>query len=336
MRKFLLFAIATFLSAGLMAQTVLDGTWKIAYEAGAIGVGPGQGDISWWSNSEDDLTLRACYFDDEYVFNEDGSFMNVMGDETWIEVWQGVAEDQCGAPVAPHDGSNTATYEWDETAGELTLNGVGAYLGLAKVYNGGELTSPDDAPESITYIVELSEEDARMTVDIEISGGWWRFILDKVVVEPFDVTMNVDMSTAEGFDPAVHSVYVSGNIFGWTEPGTNPDLMLTQVDETLIYTITASIEEPQEVQYKYFSDVVASGWDGDEWAGDPNRTVYISGETSLEDTWMDKPSMVSFMVDMSTAEGFNPDTTEVFMSGSFAGWTKPGEVDYWKMSPSGD
>lgn len=162
----------------------IDGVWKIAYEAGAIGVGPGQGDISWWSNSADDLTIRACYFDDEYVFGVDGDFMNVLGDETWVEEWQGNDPPGCAAPVAPHDGSNPATWEFDQSAGTLTLNGVGAFLGLAKVFNGGELTSPDDAPESITYIVEFSENDTRMTVDIEIEGGWWRFILDKVMPDP--------------------------------------------------------------------------------------------------------------------------------------------------------
>jgi hypothetical protein len=163
----------------------VDGTWKLAYEAGAIGVGPGQGDISWWSNSAEDLITRACYFDDEYVFGVDGAFMNVFDGETWVEEWQGNDPPGCAAPVAPHDGTNPATWEFDQSAGTLTINGVGAFLGLAKVFNGGELTSPDDAPESITYMVQFSENDTRMTADIEIAdGGWWRFIFDKVMPEP--------------------------------------------------------------------------------------------------------------------------------------------------------
>lgn len=337
MRKLLLFAFATIISASLMAQ--IEGTWKVANEAGAIGVGPGQGDISWWSNSADDLTLRACYFDDEYYFGEDGSFMNMMGDETWLEVWQGVEADGCGAPIAPHDGSNAATWTWNGDDGELTLNGVGAFLGLSKVFNGGELTAPGDAPESITYMVEFSEDNSRITVDIAVAGdGWWRFLLDKVVVETFDVTMNVDMTDAEGFDPATHSVYVSGNVFGWPEPGTNPDLMLTQVEESMIYTITASLTEAQEVQYKFFSDAVAGGWDGGEWTGDPNRVVYITGETTLDDMWGDQPSVVTFMVDMSWAADtvFNVETDEVYMAGTINvpnGWVMPGETENMKMMP---
>ena len=63
----------------------------------------------WWSNSADDVTTRACLFDDIFRFGEDGSFSNVMGSQTWLEGWQGVDGEQCGAPVAPHDGSNSAT-----------------------------------------------------------------------------------------------------------------------------------------------------------------------------------------------------------------------------------
>ena len=67
----------------------LVGSWSIAAEAGALGVGPAQGDISWWSNSEEDVTTRACFFDDTFVFGADGSFANNMGDATWLERWQG-------------------------------------------------------------------------------------------------------------------------------------------------------------------------------------------------------------------------------------------------------
>ena len=75
----------------------------MAPEAGALIVGDYDGNI-WWANSEEDVVTRACYFDDDYVFSGDGTFNNVLGDETWIEAWQGVEYDQCGTPVYPHDG----------------------------------------------------------------------------------------------------------------------------------------------------------------------------------------------------------------------------------------
>lgn len=155
------------------------GSWKMAPEAGSLGVGPNQGDISWWSIDAAGVVERACYFDDLYVFGADGSFSNVLGGETWIEEWQGVSPEGCGTPVAPHDGSAAATYAYDATTETLTLNGKGAYMGLPKVFNGGELTNPDDAPESITYIIDLSDDGSTMILDISIGSGWWRFKLIK-------------------------------------------------------------------------------------------------------------------------------------------------------------
>jgi len=157
----------------------LAGTWQMAPEAGALAVGPAEGDYSWWGNAEADVTTRACYFDDTFVFGNDGSFSNVLGDESWIEAWQG-GSDACGTPVAPHDGTAVATYTYDEVAGTVTIDGKGAYLGLAKAYNGGELTSPSEAVSSITYNITLSDDNAAMTLVINAGGGWWRFKLVKI------------------------------------------------------------------------------------------------------------------------------------------------------------
>ena len=165
-------------------DTILSGYWKLAPVAGALGVGPSAGDYSWWSNTEGDVTTRACLFDDQYVFNADGSFQNMLGSEynyaaeTWLEPWQGVDPEACGAPVAPHDGTNAATWSVDEAAGTITVSGSGAYLGLAKVHNGGE----DGAPvgDMITYNYSLSDDGNSMDVTISgfnagVPGATWIF-----------------------------------------------------------------------------------------------------------------------------------------------------------------
>ena len=149
-------------------------TWIIAPEAGALKVGPGMDDGTWWENSNADVTVRACYFDDEYVFNADGSFSNVLGEETWVEAWQGVESDGCGTPVYPHDGTNAATWEYNEQDATITLNGVGAFLGIPKAFNGGECTVPEDAPESITYEI-YSYDDNALTVMVNIGSGYWTY-----------------------------------------------------------------------------------------------------------------------------------------------------------------
>lgn len=159
-----------------MAPTI-TGTWKMASEAGSLGVGPSVGDTQWFSCDAACVTDRACYFDDTYFFGIDGSFVNDLGTETWIEPWQG-GSDSCGTPVAPHDGSNPATYTYNAGAGTITLNGTGAYIGLPKANNQGEL--PNVAvPTSITYNVTLVDNN-NMDVYIESGAGvFWQYRLVK-------------------------------------------------------------------------------------------------------------------------------------------------------------
>lgn len=183
--KKLLLSLFTMSTLGLMAQ--VEGTWMLTPKAGSFGVGPSKGDYSWWSVPEAEITgARACQFDDEFVFNADGSFQNVLGEETYVEGWQG--SDGCGAPVAPHDGKTAATWSYDETAGTITISGKGAYIGLPKPYNGGELSNPADAPDNITYEVTMTDAN-NMVVEIKISdaGAYWKYELTRKM-DPIDPT----------------------------------------------------------------------------------------------------------------------------------------------------
>ena len=180
--------IFIFVSSFSFAQTV-EGTWKLAPEAGALGVGPGTGDYGWWSNGEADVTTRACLFDDHYVFNADGSFQNIVGESTWLEPWQGVDPEGCGVPIAPHNGSNAATWSKDVAAGTITVVGEGAFVGLAKVTNTAEDGKPVD--NTITYNYKLSADGSRMDVTINGFQGAgstaeWIFKLVKVSTTPLE------------------------------------------------------------------------------------------------------------------------------------------------------
>ena len=99
-----------------------------------------------------------------------------MDGSTWVEGWQGATGDGCNTPVAPHDGTTNApfTYTYNSTSGELIVNGIGAHLGLAKVINGAEISSPANAAASITYLTTFSNNNNTLTLDISIGGGWWR------------------------------------------------------------------------------------------------------------------------------------------------------------------
>ena len=163
---------------------MLVGDWKLAPVYGAMGVGPVSGSTSFWVSDTNTVTERACLFDDLFSFAEDGTYNNVMGDETWIEPWQGMDPEACGTPVAPHDGLSTFGYIYDENTGTITLSGVGAHIGLPKVVSGaGELSDPADAPESNTYQVIANTQDA-MTVEVAYSGGYWTFKLVRADVNP--------------------------------------------------------------------------------------------------------------------------------------------------------
>ena len=154
----------------------LTGTWQVASEPGSLAVGPNQGSSEWWSIDANGVDERGCYFDDSYVFGNDGSFSNVLGDDTWVESWQ-AGFDGCAVPVAPHDGTNPATYSYDDSTGTLTVSGLGAYVGLPKAHNGGEDGNPVN--NTVTYLVDFIDENT-IFIDIEAgSGVWWRYKLVK-------------------------------------------------------------------------------------------------------------------------------------------------------------
>ncbi|MDH7911659.1 hypothetical protein [Winogradskyella sp. SYSU M77433] len=160
------------------APSPLVGTWVLAPEAGSLAVGPALGDTSWWSCDAACIGDRACQYDDQFVFGSDGSFSNVLGSDTWVEAWQG-GSDACAAPVAPYDGIASATYSYDESAGTVTINGTGAYIGIPKANNEGEL--PNVAvPSSITYTISF-ESDTAINVSIESGAGvFWQYKLVKI------------------------------------------------------------------------------------------------------------------------------------------------------------
>ena len=157
-------------------EVSIVGDWKVEPVAGALGVGPTEGSTEWFATSAEDVTTRDCYFDDVYTFNEDGTFTIAMGDQTWLEDFQGVNPNACGAPIAPYDGSGTYMYDYSGTS--LKVMGEGAFIGLPKVNNAGELPNVD-VPSEITYqVVSLTEEGGvrRMTIHIEAGDGvWWTY-----------------------------------------------------------------------------------------------------------------------------------------------------------------
>lgn len=138
-------------------------------------------------------------------------------------------------------------------------------------------------------------------------------------VEGDVATFYVDMTDAEGFDPDQHNVYITGSMLGWTEPGTDPDnqqMVLVEDEDTDIPVVTP--QETGSVEYKYFSDLIAEGWAGGEWDGDPNREAELVAGAEIEDVWAEEPTAVSneelsglpreFTLEQNYPNPFNPTT----------------------------
>ena len=217
----------------------LFGSWVMANEPGSLGVGPAPGDVSFFAIDGAGLVQRACYFNDTYVFGDDGSFTNNLGDETWLEGWQSGMADACGAPVAPHDGTADATFSYDPSAGTLTITGAGAYIGLPKAVNGGEL--PNVAvPDSITYDVTLSDDGETMTVVIETASGiFWNYKLVKGDGSDVVVDDGGDDGGMTGGD------LVNGDFEAGADPwtigvGTDPAPVVT-VDDNTYYSVMVDV-----------------------------------------------------------------------------------------------
>ena len=306
--------------------------WKLNPAAGSMIVSSGEnatGSI-YWSSSIEDVTNRACLFDDKFVMHADGSFDNNMGTETWLETWQGVDEG-CGAPIAPHDNSNDATWVLNETDMSITLNGVGAYFALAKAYNGGELSSVNDAvPASRTYDI-LSFDGDFIKLSIKVGENYWTFQFVRDGYDPFvDVTFSVDMNEV---DTHPEGVYLAGGVFG------QDGLLMDDSDGDDIWKITVELAVNQDVNYKFRNQPSFGTWDGFEDAnalepcgvGDYNDRIVSIGSEDFElplvcygscysCDYVPPVSNVTFYLDM------NDQTVSdqgVYVAG--AGWGEPND-----------
>ena len=73
MKKITTLALFAALVGSTMAQ--IAGTWTLSPVETSLAVGPAKGDYGWWKVPAAEISgVRACQFDDEFVFNADGSF----------------------------------------------------------------------------------------------------------------------------------------------------------------------------------------------------------------------------------------------------------------------
>lgn len=99
-----------------------------------------------------------------------------------------------------------------------------------------------------------------------------------------EVTFLVDMSAAGDFNPDSHDVYITGEMFDWEMPGTDPDARLAYMgNET--YSITLHLDSGT-YDYKYFLVEDEPTWEFGEWTdGTPDRQLFVTDDMEVMDTF---------------------------------------------------
>jgi hypothetical protein len=161
---------------------------------------------------------------------------------------------------------------------------------------------------------------------------------DSVVVKfMVDVAAFADSTD---LDLANDSLYIAGDAWGWAEPGTNHDLMLTDDDNDSVYTFCQKYEKLAVGQYKFFYVPAGTGhsWDFGEWTGGDNRKLTAYGNDGdtlvISNMWGIRATEVQFNVDMATfadTTDFDPVADSVYLSGDVVGWNEPGTNQFVQM-----
>jgi hypothetical protein len=254
------------------------GDWTLDPTAGALQVGWNTDNVGgWWTSDENVPTLRSCLFDDVFSFNTNGTFTTEMQGSTWIEPWQQVdlngdgvvdnLDEACGTPVAPHDGSNAATYTYDGSS--VTVNGNGAYVGLSKVHNNGE---DGNSGGSVTYdIYDITDNFMHLRIkyatpdqvaDNQDPDRTWQFRLRRVGTVPATTNVTFAVNTAN-ITVLPDGMYLGGGLFGNAQAQAMSD-----VDGDGTWEVTVPITEGTDGNYIFLNGpTFADDWGAKEQLG---------------------------------------------------------------------
>ncbi len=165
-------------------------TWKLYREGTSMGVGPdAENARSWWSleNTGD----RPCVYYHEFTFNREGEFIFEDNGSFWGEdaifggdnptdvhatCFEAVAANMInneGADVSAWL-SGTHAFEYNPTNNTVTLNGLGAWMGLPHLGTSAESNVPEN---SKSFQISIEEHDGYdlMIVSYSYAELYWDF-----------------------------------------------------------------------------------------------------------------------------------------------------------------
>ncbi|MFK7806782.1 MAG: PKD domain-containing protein [Saprospiraceae bacterium] len=165
---------ATFTAAAL--SNAAGKIWKLD-GANSYFVGEGPGGNNYWGGVDAQGVMdRACQFDDEFIFSDDGTFEYDTKGDVWAEAYM-LGPTACindGDLSNPYDVFASGTHTFTATDNQITVNGTGAFIGFNKPFNGGELDNAGTtAPAStITYeVIDYSSAGNTEILTVSINYG---------------------------------------------------------------------------------------------------------------------------------------------------------------------
>ena len=155
-------------------------TWRLKPVEGALWVGPADASTTWWALPLAEVSARACAFDDEWIFSKEGQMEYDTKGDIFAEPYLGFNYECIDETALPADKAawGSGTHSFEVVAGsveKLKVIGFGAFLGLPKVANGAEVTSPQ---QSVTYdIIRRGIVDGKPEMELQVNFGIgiWRF-----------------------------------------------------------------------------------------------------------------------------------------------------------------
>lgn len=158
--------------------------WVLNPVPGAYFVGPDDGSGgTWWASDDNTVAERPCAFDDEWIFDQDCAMEYDTKGDLWAEDYMGfdfecITDGQLGAGLESWgSGVHAFSVSTSGDVTQLTVTGLGAFIGLPKAANGAEVTQPQI---EVTYDVLAYEEQSDrywMEIGVSFGAGIWKFQL---------------------------------------------------------------------------------------------------------------------------------------------------------------
>lgn len=156
-----------------LLRVVSPGRWPLE-------VGPIDRSQVWWAQGRDndEIALRPCIMNDEFIFGRDGSYTYNSNGDFWAEGGVFEPANLCQTTEAANltgpggtdlSAFGDGTHAFTLASGKLTLTGLGAFIGLPKIGTDTEVSTPQ---QSVTLdVIKLSDGD----VDTLILESKWKF-----------------------------------------------------------------------------------------------------------------------------------------------------------------